>query len=104
MHQGAALEVRPLDWGRLEDVALGPVPQQMLMLDRVTDPHNVGAIRSAEVLGASAVIAPRHHAAPETGALADRQRCAGTPTLSARAQPSRCHSRTPEHGLFCAGS
>jgi len=71
VHQGAALEVRPLDWGRLEDVALGPAPQRVLMLDRVTDPHNVGAIlRSAEVLGASAVIAPRHHAAPETGALA----------------------------------
>ncbi len=71
VHQGAALEVKPLNWGSLAEVATGPAPQRVILLDRVTDPHNVGAIlRSAEVLGASAVIAPRHHAAPETGALA----------------------------------
>lgn len=71
VHQGAALEVKPLDWGRLEDVCIGPEAPRVVMLDRVTDPHNVGAIlRSAEVLGACAVIGTRHHAAPETGALA----------------------------------
>ena len=72
VHQGAALEVKPLNWGKLEDVAIsgrgGPL---VVLLDRVTDPHNVGAVlRSAEVFGARAVIAPRHHSAPETGALA----------------------------------
>lgn len=71
VHQGAALEVKPLDWGRLEEVCIGPVSPRVVMLDRVTDPHNVGAIlRSAEVLGASAVVGTRHHSAPETGALA----------------------------------
>lgn len=72
VHQGAALEVKPLDWGRLEDVALsGEGALRLVLLDRVTDPHNVGAIlRSAEVFGAQAVIGTRHHAAPETGALA----------------------------------
>ncbi len=71
VHQGAALEVKPLDWGRLEDVALAEGPARLVLLDRVTDPHNVGAIlRSAEVLGARAVIGTRHHSAPETGALA----------------------------------
>lgn len=73
VHQGAALEVKPLDWGRLEDVCVGHpdrVPR-VVLLDRVTDPHNVGAIlRSAEVFGACAVIGTRHHSAPETGALA----------------------------------
>ncbi|MEY8837454.1 23S rRNA (guanosine(2251)-2'-O)-methyltransferase RlmB, partial [Cribrihabitans sp. XS_ASV171] len=71
VHQGAALEVKPLDWGRLEEVAIGAARPRVILLDRVTDPHNVGAIlRSAEVLGASAVIGTRHHSAPETGALA----------------------------------
>ncbi|MEM8692704.1 MAG: 23S rRNA (guanosine(2251)-2'-O)-methyltransferase RlmB [Pseudomonadota bacterium] len=71
VHQGAALEVKPLDWGRLEDWAIGAEAPRLVLLDRVTDPHNVGAIlRTAEVLGASAVIGTRHHSAPETGALA----------------------------------
>ncbi len=71
VHQGAVLEVKPLDWGRLEDVCIGDAAPRVMLLDRVTDPHNVGAIlRSAEVFGASAVIGTRHHSAPETGALA----------------------------------
>ncbi len=73
VHQGAALEVKPLDWGPMAEVCLGDgrTAPRVVLLDRVTDPHNVGAIlRSAAVFGARAVIAPRHHAAPETGALA----------------------------------
>ncbi|MDE4176161.1 23S rRNA (guanosine(2251)-2'-O)-methyltransferase RlmB [Phaeobacter sp. PT47_59] len=71
VHQGAALEVKPLNWGSLAENCIGAEVPRVLLLDRVTDPHNVGAIlRSAEVLGASAVIGTRHHSAPETGALA----------------------------------
>lgn len=75
VHQGAALEVKPLKWGSLSEVALREAPGEtrplLVALDRVTDPHNIGAIlRSAEVFGARAVIAPSRHSAPETGALA----------------------------------
>ncbi len=74
VHQGAALEARPLDWGGLAavcDPSHAGAAAVAVLLDRVTDPHNVGAIlRSAEVFGACAVIAPARHSAPETGALA----------------------------------
>ena len=72
VHQGAALEVMPLDWGALRDLAEpGLAAPRLVLLDRVSDPHNVGAIlRSAEVFGARAVIAPARHSAPESGALA----------------------------------
>lgn len=72
VHQGAALEVAPLDWGSVSEVCAprGGAPR-VVLLDRVSDPHNVGAVlRSAEVFGARAVIAPHRHSAPETGALA----------------------------------
>ena len=74
VHQGAALQCDPLDWPSLEEVCAlrnrRDAPRALL-LDQVTDPHNVGAIlRSAEVFGVRAVVAPRRKAAPETGALA----------------------------------
>lgn len=73
VHQGAALEVEVLSWDSLSELCAprGDAAPRVLLLDRVSDPHNVGAIlRSAEVFGARAVVGVRRHAAPETGALA----------------------------------
>ncbi len=72
VHQGVALEVKPLKWGSLsENIKKKNVNSIVLLLDRISDPHNVGAIlRSADVFGIEAVIGTQRHSAPETGALA----------------------------------
>ena len=68
VHQGAVLEVQPLspkDLGDLKECNL------VLLLDQITDPHNVGAIlRSAVAMGAGAVISTHRHSAKESGVLA----------------------------------
>ena len=62
-HQGAAVKASLAEYADLEDV-IRPGPSTMLALDGITDPHNLGAmIRSAEALGAAAVIIPRDRSA-----------------------------------------
>lgn len=58
-HQGVGARVRPITLGTLEDVLQNP-PTLIAILDGITDPQNLGAIlRSAEVLGAGAVVVPQ---------------------------------------------
>jgi len=71
-HQGVVVEVEPL-----EDVWLGDLLRQaperalMLVLDQVTDPHNVGAIlRSAAAFGAIGIVTQDRHSPPESGVVA----------------------------------
>ncbi len=68
IHQGAMLETRPLPVRRLEALKDSPL---LLVLDQVTDPHNVGAImRTAVAFGAGAVITTMRHSPTESGVLA----------------------------------
>ncbi|TMJ16562.1 MAG: 23S rRNA (guanosine(2251)-2'-O)-methyltransferase RlmB [Alphaproteobacteria bacterium] len=71
-HQGVVAEVE-----RLEDILLADLLEQaedgrpLLVLDQVTDPHNVGAIlRSAAAFDALGIVTQDRHAPPESGALA----------------------------------
>ncbi len=64
-HQGVVARVEPLPVTHsLDDLLDGlSVPPLLLVLDGVTDPHNLGAcLRVADGAGAHAVIAPKDHA------------------------------------------
>lgn len=64
-HQGVVARVRPVALSHSLDDILDAVdgPPLLVLLDGVTDPHNLGAIlRSADAFGAHAVVAPKDNA------------------------------------------
>jgi len=68
VHQGVLAEAQPLVPKRLGQLADTPL---LIVLDQVTDPHNVGAImRSAVAFGAGALITTARHSPAESGVLA----------------------------------
>ncbi|GGA80545.1 23S rRNA (guanosine(2251)-2'-O)-methyltransferase RlmB [Brucella endophytica] len=68
VHQGVMIEAEPLPAKRLADLEESTL---LLVLDQVTDPHNVGAImRSAVAFGAGALITTARHSPQESGVLA----------------------------------
>ena len=68
VHQGMILEVAPIATKALNDLKECDL---LLVLDQVTDPHNVGAImRSAVALGAGAIITTSRYSPVESGVLA----------------------------------
>lgn len=71
-HQGMVVEVEPLEDAWL-DALLNDAPERavLLVLDQVTDPHNVGAIlRSAAAFGAIGIVTQDRHSPPESGVIA----------------------------------
>ncbi len=68
VHQGAALEVEPVSRFGLDDIK---ALKLVVVLDQVTDPHNVGAIlRTACAFGADALVTTQRYAPRETGVMA----------------------------------
>lgn len=68
VHQGLLAEAEPLP---APDIAELQPPGLVLVLDQITDPHNVGAIlRSAAAFAAKAVVTTARHSPEATGALA----------------------------------
>jgi len=71
VHQGALIEAEPLPEPPLAGLTGEMGGRPLLLLDQVTDPHNVGAIlRSAAVFGAAGLVMTRRHSPPLEGALA----------------------------------
>jgi 23S rRNA (guanosine2251-2'-O)-methyltransferase len=65
-HQGVALQVAAFPYASAEAVLEAEL---VVVLDEVTDPHNLGAVaRSALAAGAGALVVPRHRAAAVTPA------------------------------------
>ncbi|RMG92412.1 MAG: 23S rRNA (guanosine(2251)-2'-O)-methyltransferase RlmB [Zetaproteobacteria bacterium] len=80
-HQGVVARLRDHDrvntdfssWLDGLDPAMQPV---VLVLDQITDPHNLGAcIRTAEASGCNAVIVPRHHSAHVSSPVVAKSAC-----------------------------
>lgn len=72
VHQGILLEAENLPDKELEDLLeMENLPAAIVVLDQVTDPHNVGAIlRSGCAFGIGAVLVTERNAASQTGVLA----------------------------------
>jgi 23S rRNA (guanosine2251-2'-O)-methyltransferase len=73
VHQGAALEAWPLKSRDLDEILAEPAEGRrvVLVLDQLSDPHNVGAIlRTAAAFGVTAVVVQDRNAPPQSGALA----------------------------------
>lgn len=109
VHQGIALETEPLATPPLEDIIEvheGSEASLIILLDQVTDPHNVGAIaRSAAAFGANALVMPKHQSAPLDSAILAKTACGGVehiPLLTVT-NLARSMEQLKKGGYWCIG-
>ncbi len=108
VHQGIALHSQALDEIDIHDIIRAEDHKEksvLIMLDQVTDPHNVGAIiRSSCALGAAGMILQRKHAPELTGVLA-KTACGGVEHLPVAYETNLTRSieALQEAGYFAIG-
>ncbi len=106
VHQGVLLDAQPPEEVFLADVLnAAEEHSKILVLDQVTDPHNVGAIlRSAAAFGAIAVVVQKLHAPDVTGTLAKSASGAVEHIPMVReVNLTRALEQMKEAGFFCIG-
>ncbi len=108
VHQDILLDCQPLEEIFLADILVAEKDNEnakILVLDQVTDPHNVGAIlRSASAFGAVAVVAQKLHAPDITGIVAKAASGAVEHVpLVKETNLSRALEQLKEAGYFCIG-
>ncbi len=102
VHQGAVAEVSELPTIS-EDKLLEC--SKILVLDQITDPHNVGAIiRSAAAFGVDAIVLTRHHTPPLTG-IVSKTACGGLDLLNIHlaSNLARCLKNLAKSGFAIYG-
>lgn len=71
VHQGIAVYTSPLPEMTLDDINLDTATGPLIILDQISDPHNIGAIlRSAAAFGAAAVLVTDRNSPSETATMA----------------------------------
>ncbi len=107
-HQGVVLHARPLAFTHENELAniIKKENCLLLVLDQITDAHNLGAcIRSAVAMGVDAIVCPRKNTAPLTPTVA--KVAVGSAELIpviAVSNLARCLAQLKENGVFVYGT